>query len=400
MNSVIKKDDTSIYILNSFSPIKLKYDYDIVLQSIRNDVDSANYVEWDLIDDSQKVNNLIQEVIKNGYELSEKSCRFLQENVDVALNSIKRNPNTKYYMDFSVWNHPKMIKYLVQNGYKFDISELRKMPLIVLYDDEIMRYITDKHDIFDICDVLEDYPKSAKKYKERFIQLFINALSSFPKIANFASRMQYITELFWKENREDNINDYANIFGKICTELKNNQNHHNACANLTFLNKMRKVLGDKYDLLLDAMREYHTIIHSGDKLDNIDRSRDLIASLSALYISSSKEKYKKKILENFYRGLRLYYLPRVNHPVVKKKIIEHKQRKNLVKLFESGDSNLINFLEKIVDEWKDSLDKDTIRHLIETFIIDNCSKLEKIIDEPDGFNDYKRNKLLCKCKKW
>ena len=367
------------YVLNINSPNYMKNNYEIALFSIRRDVNSANYINWERMNREEK-EKLINELIKYGYKLSQYSCQFLCSDLSIILHSLNIDINTIKYADLKIQNNIDIIKYLIHNGYNYNKEDLLNMSISVLFDKEIMKYVLDKI----------GYSNSNDKAKERIIELFTDSLKEMPKIENFESRLQYIAEILWNEYREDNLNDYANIFGKICTELNNNKDFDDACYNLIFLPKMKEILESKYELLTNAMEEYHHTYHSDNKLEGIAESRNQISYLSALYISMSKEKYKKNILEDFYEDLKVYFIPRKDNYYIEKKITEYKQKIEFKKMFQDGDKEIYDLLENIVNGWSKIIDKDTVIRMIEGFLVGNYSKLDSFIKAPHGFKNYKR----------
>ncbi len=395
------------YILTLYSPEFLRSNYEVALNSIRQDANSANYVSWFAIEkDATKkdvIDDLIQETIKAGYELSQNSCRFLITEPDIILNSIKKDINTIKYSSAEAKNNPKIFKYLMLNGYKFSEVELKNAPLSNFKDKDAMRYAMEKLSILDKCNydfrkilIFKDYSDDdIDKYAERYIELYAKAINTPPTIKGFNAVLQVCVESEWNEHREENLDDYANIFGKICTELKNNDSYSDAIDKLYFLNKMNYALGSKYNLLLQAMEQYHTIIHNNQKC-NIDSARDQIAKLSALYVSISKEKFKKERLDQYYGDIKDYFIPRKTHSIVYKKIIEHKYKRAFRILYDDEDGKLREFIESIVKQYSQNLDEDTIRNMISNFVTYNNSKMDSFIKAPRGWNNYKRYKEASK----
>ena len=367
------------YVLNSNSPIYMKNNYEVALFSIRRDADSANFINWEKMNTEEK-DKLISELIKGDYKLSPDSCQFLCNNIDVVLHSVDIDIYTVKYASASIQYNHNVIKYLIKKGYDYSIEELLGMPISVLFDKDIMKYVLDKI----------GYSNDNAEAKERIINLFTDSIIELPKIENLGSRLQYIAEILWNEYREDNLSDYANIFGKICTELNLNTDFDDACYNLSFLPKMKRILDSKYDLLINAMQEYHNIYHSNEKLESITDARNQISNLSALYISMSKENYKKNIIEDFYEDLKVYFIPKKDNYYIWKKTIEYKQKMEFKTLFQDGDKEIYDLLENIVDVWSKVIDKDTVRRMIECFLVNNYSKLDSFIKAPHGFNNYKR----------
>ena len=359
------------YILKPNSPKFLKNNYAIALNSIRQDANSANFVDWESMS-KEDYDDLIEETIKAGYELSSTTnqCIELAENEKIVLNSIKRNPETIRYVSYQARQYPEVFKILLINDYDFSKRELERRPLAEFADKEIMGYVFKKMDLLNendenIFEAFSDKPDEINKYIERFNTLFSKAIGTYPTINNFESIFQLCAELNWKGYKEININDYANVFGKICTELKSNNIFNVAIEELEFLDKMKSALDDKYNLLMQAMIEYHTIIHKNGNLDQINQARDTIAKLSALYISKSKEDYKKTI--------------------------EKRQKEKFVELLQSLDDGTCEYINNLANKYSDSenIDITIIRSMVDHFLI-GYSKLDSFIKAPRGFNNYKR----------
>ena len=391
------------YILTSNSPAFLKGNYMIALNSIRQDPNSANYVDWDAMI-KEDFDDLIQETIKAGYELSSESCKVLTENIDIVLNSFTKNiDDTMQYSSVIANDNPRVFKYLISKGYEFSERELKRKPLSTFIDNDTMRYAIERLNIFDKddCDftqLFENYPNDIDKYIQRYIAFYVKAINTSPTIRSFNSVLQACAESEWDEYREENLDDFANIFGKICTELRINNDYNDAVDRLHFLNKMHEALDDKYNLLLQAMKQYHMIMHSNIHLDNIDFARDQIAKLSALYVSISKEKFKKERLEEYFDDIKECFIPRKDHPIIYKKLVEHKYKEAFKKLYQNNDNSICSFLESIVKQYSDNIDKDTVWYMIDNFLDNGYCKMDSFIKAPHKWNAYKRyeeaNKLI------
>lgn len=383
------------YILAQKSPDFLESNYAIALNSIRQDANSANFVNWDSMI-KEDFDDLIQETINAGYLLSSESCYTLKDNPDIVLSSISKNINTLIYSSSTAKSHPKIFKYLIQNGHTFTTRELKEQSLYTYADYDTMKYAIEKLKIFDkynidFRDIFEDINSNdIDKYIERYIELFIKAFNTLPTIQNLKTVLQVCAESEWDNYREEHLDDYANIFGKICTELKNNNDYSEAINELDFLNKMQKALDDKYYLLLQAMEQYHSIIHSNIQLGNIDFARDQIAKLSALYVSISKENFKKEKIEEYFEDIKQYFIPRKTHPIIYKKLIEHKHKDKFKELYQNKDNDICSFLENIVKQYSDSIDNDTVWSMINNFLNNGYSKMDSFIKAPRGWNNYKR----------
>lgn len=394
------------YILSESSPAFLKSNYGIALNSIRQDSKSANYVNWDAMI-KEDFDDLIDETIKSGYELDSNSCYELKNNPDIVLASIKKNKDTIRYSTSDVQNNPKIFKYLISINHSFTERELKRKSLSSFTDFDTMKYVIEKLDLIDkdnddLKECFENEQGSMSenidKYINRIIELYNKGISTSPTINNFNSILQVCAEAKWNEHRNDNIDDYANIFGKICIELRNNDDFADAISELNFMDNMKEALDEKYNLLIQAMEQYHSIIHSNMPLSSIDSSRDLIAKLSALYVSISKENFKKEKLEEYFEDIKEYFIPRKSHPMIGKKLIEHKHKEAFKNLYENKDAEICSFLENIVKQYDDTIEATYVWNMIDNFLINGYSKLDAFQKAPKGWNNYKRleeaNKLI------
>ena len=386
------------YILQIDSPLILRSNYTIALNSIRQNPRTADYVAWGSIP-KEVYDALISKVIESGYVLSQNSAAILRDNLDIVLHSIAKDIKTLRYASNAARNNIKVFKYLLLNGYEFSDNSLEIQPLVNYADKDIMVYVFNhfiRNKIADFDSFFENYPDKIAEYIDRFGSLFSDAIKMVPTISSFNSIFQFSADTEWEDYKNDNLNDYANIFGKICAELQANNSFDDAFDNLNFLYNMEDVLGDKYNLLLQAMKEYHDIIHSNWQLYNLDNARNQIASLSALYISMSKENYKKELLEEYQKILTDYFIPRKDHPIVYKKIMSFKRKETIKNLYNKEDSNFYFLLNDIVKKYSKVIDEDILWEMIDNFITKDYSKLDSFMQVPLGFSSYKRYKEASK----
>ena len=383
------------YVLQRNSPLFLRSNYDVILNSIRLDVNSANYVNWEVLSPTE-MTSLIQEVINCGYELSSQSCSFLYKNAKVVLNSIKRNQETLCYASKSAQNNSDIFNYLIENRYQFEEQELREKPLSLFSNKRAIKYAFERLNLLDKDDVVfssvfEDYPNGKDKYIERIIELCEKIINTKPTIENFKGVFDYYEEKEWNRYRKNNFDVLANIFGKICAELKNNLSFQEALLCMQFLNNMKNILGDKYNLLYQAMEEYHEMIHKGHELDDVASSRDTIARLSALYVSKYKERIKKDVLDKCIEDFKWMFVPK-KVDAVYQKIKDQKKKEKFKKLYLHDDELVDSFINNIIEKYKVNLDEYVIKDMVACFVIDGMNKMEEFISPPTGFDDYERYK--------
>ena len=307
------------YILKEISPCYLKSNYEVSLNSLSLDVNSADWIEWYCFEDKpEELNNLLEIIIKNGkYELSYNSHDILCKNRDIIMCSIKRDVDTFHYAETSPEEDHEIFKYLVLHDYYNENDLKYYFSINNFIDKDIIGYLLENSclgfNFWTMDDaVRETYhsSKSTNLYFERVTELYYKALSTAPKISNFETALRYFSETVWEKKRNDNINYYGNIFNKICSALRANS-FDDACNSLAFLKNMKDMLGAKqYDELIKTMRTYYNL-YSEKKTssDDFQNARDKISELSAKYIAISKENTKNEWIKNCYYDIKIreYY---------------------------------------------------------------------------------------------
>ena len=394
-------------VLSKKSPDFLKSDYIIALNSIETDINTTDYIDWDCFvikNDKTELNSLIKAVIDNGnYVLSYASNLVLCKNRDVIFNSIKNDIFTRAFAEIDVTDDPEIFKFLVLHEW-YDTYDLGYYSLTKYIDKEMLAYVIKKNtDFYDyiikqINEKYNDYSKG-DLYFERLGELFYSVLSSPPKISKFNDILNYFAETIWEEERDKHINNYANIFNKICAAVKSSQSLQEVYTSLTFLDKMQINLGrNNYEDLQSNIRNYFNMVKSGDLTsDACIKARDKISELSAKYIAICKENTKKDWINDGYRRIRSYYVLKKDNPSVRKKMIESKQKQIFSDLYKKHNSDVDAFIDSIIDKY---VPKETSLHIINNmingFLIANYSKFNKIMKPPAGWYKYKRYKEACK----
>lgn len=379
---IIEKTKEEHFVLKENSLDCIRSCYEIVFHSIQHDVKSADFILWECISE-EKRKTLIDKMIENGYVLSENSDSFLQRNQEVVMASIQKDLDSFQYADGIMKDNYPIVRYLLFHDYDFKTVTISNFPLTFFVDPEFMNGCLKKMGVYDSTD---------GEYRRRLTEVYSDALKKLPSISTFQSVFEFATESSWKVFRKDNSEDFDNIFGIICAELKENAaDLDDALENLNFLENMEETLGNKkYNILLQAMEEYFNIFHSetADKIAKIQPSKNMIAELSALYVSKAKENYKKEELEDHYEWLRRYFTIRMDHPMIEKRMIQTKQKREFRRLYFHNDENTDKFLENIIQKYNNILDENLFKTMIGTFIELGDSKLNQIIDEPDYYSDY------------
>lgn len=368
--------------LNEHSPLFMKQNYEIALNSINLNPFTANYVDWDIMKKEQ-ITSLVDKAMANGYMLSSFSNPFLAKRKEVALGSIKRDINNVQYMNEKLKDDPDILKYLLLYNYSFPKDDLLEKDLSYLQDSDLMMQI------FKQLDVYKGYSAS---FIERFNKLFLDAINSKPTIQAFDAVFQMVAENKWADYKRLNL---SKCFRTICALLKVSKTLSEAKKNINFLETMKEYLNEKYDLLCQAMEEYFTIYHGNmkNKLEKIEQPQTTIAKLTSLYVAKRKEQYKKRILNNFYDWLKPFYKLRMDQPAVYKKIIWPQKKKIFKHLFDEKNKEILDFLDNISEKYGN---KDMIEKMMSNFDQLQVFSLDYYIPEPSHYKDYKRYEKVMK----
>lgn len=191
---------------------------------------------------------------------------------------------------------------------------------------------------------------------------------------------------------------YENIFGKICSELKGKETLEDAKNALCFLQEMKDILGEKYQMMDDAMQKYFNIHHgkTENKLKEQEKFRDIIAKISTLYISKSKEKYKDSKRKECYHTIDYYFQIKKDHPLIQKEIVRQIGKKKFYDLYLKDDQKIEEFISSLEEKYKEVLSKREICHMINSFVIGEHSKINQVFEEPEYYQDYLKYKKVKK----
>jgi len=382
-NYIIDKAINKEYILSDNSPSFLRKNFQVAQNSIKKNIKTINFIDWEELN-NEDTSKLINTLINKGYILSKNSPTFLKNNVDLALNSIKKDINCVNYVTEEVMNNPKIFKYLMEKDYLFTKEELLNKSIGCYLEPEIL-----KKTLINLGIKKEN---NSEEYLDKLCLLCCDAFKSKATIKKLEDVFQYVAEENWEEHRKNYSDEYDNLFGKICAELKNNNNYTNALDELTFLDGMSFFLGNKFFELKDSMQEYFNIIHSNEnnKLSKIEKSRDTIAKLCALYISMCKEDYKKEQIEKYYDHINEYFDLNLNNPYIAKKIIQSRKKEEFKLAYRFEDEDICNFINELVKKYSVYYNEEFIKELIFEFIAADNTCMEDFIAPPLYYEDYKR----------
>ena len=420
-------DNQLNYIINYRSPINFKRNTNICLLSSKNDPNSVTYFDWSFFDkNNEEKEKIINALIEQKYVLNHNSPEQLRSNTKLCLSSIKIDLYSagcfsKEIQDLLTDNLDKLPvetqedieqknrlyeirHYLIENGY-YSLEEFLKFPVSVLKDEFLLDYYLEQEGIH------KDSENEKNNIFYDRVKFFINTtVSSSLKVSDARKVFQMVAQKKWEEYRRENNDYYANIFNRICDSLEKNSNFISALNELKFLKTVDYVLDERKYALFNAFLEYHQIFHNSNdknKIELLQAKRDEISKYAALFISKSKEDYISQQMKLYDEQYKQFFTIRTDNPIVRKKVVEIKQRDMLKKLFNSRDESLMQRLETIKSKYlaynyNPSIIKDKIPQILDLFISqsinNNVSSIDDVLSssKPARFDEYENFEKVSK----
>ena len=415
------------YIMNAKSPINFKSNTEICIISARTDPSSVIYFDWEYLDknDEERI-RIVDALIEQNYVLNYSSPDALKGNTRICLNSIKNDIHSARYFseDIQSWLTYDLEKFPIENDVDKNIKELlyEIRHYLILNGFYSLEQIAKFHVPLLKDEVLLDYylkqlgmPKDAedekvKLFYDRVKDFFKTTLSTPANVSDTRKVFQMVAGKKWEEYRRENNDYYTNIFNRICDSLEKNSNFISALNELKFLMKIDDVLDERKYALFNAFIEYHQLYHSSNaenKMELLQAKRDDISKNAALFISKSKEDFISEQMALFDEKYKQFFTIRIDNPIVRKKVVEIKQRDMLKKLFNTHDENLMQKLNIIKNKYlaynyNASISKDRIPQIIEQFIsqsiTNNVSSVDDILagSKPARFDEYENYEKVAK----
>ena len=158
------------YILKYNSPFFLKENYDIAINSIKQDVSSATYFvpTHDVTD--EQMQDLIDLVIQGKYVLNENTHPYLSMNIDVVLTSIREDINS--YIPPEMKKELIVIQELAKGNYDFSEQFIKESSLLCLKDEVIKNAFMSKLKFAD--EIGSDYDLRLKEFINRILESKLN----------------------------------------------------------------------------------------------------------------------------------------------------------------------------------------------------------------------------------
>lgn len=339
---------------------------------------------WNHYDDEAR-NQVIDNLIEQGCYINSDTPLFLRMNKRYVLKSLEQYISLARYIPEEMLNDSDVFKILASH-YCYSPWQIKRFSIDKILDKEVMNCFLEQTD---------SYGNDNPIYRERLSQFLHDALHRFPSIATFHKIFDAAIEEAWIEHKNNNSDKYQNVFAKICSYLRNNKVISNFDKTM-FGVEIKEGLGsDRYRELCSAMKNYIRIYHGNgkDKIKKIQRPKEVISNLSALYISKCKETYKKKKMEQCSDFLRCFYTLNLSNPVVYEKVSHYCKRRKFKDLYRSSDPKISSILRKIEKKYKDQVDMYFIHTCIHHFLVYGYNDFTEIM--PIGrsyfsYLDYKK----------
>ena len=420
-------DSEKNYILKDGSPEILKSNVNVCLKSIDADLSSIRYIDAQELSDEER-KKIIDKLIERQYIIGNNTPNDIKMNIRLCLSSAKLDINCVRYFDDELkgWldtrcNIYKFVvnseedektkkrlielkNYLIENDY-YSLEQFLQMSATSITDEVVLNYYLKKQGVS-----VDTNSEDDKKYCERIKEFMLSILNTPLKVSNAKKILRMILLKEWEKYKSENLDYYSNIFNRICDALEKRPNFIEAITELNFLMKVDDVLEERKYALFNAFIEYHHIYHNPkikDKSQILQQQRDKISEYAALFIAKSKESFiseRENELESHFKKL---FAIKVDNPVVKKKVVEVKQRDMLKKLYDIGDKDLLERITGIKEKYlnynfKSSIELSELSRILDLFITNLINNRQPNIDEilpdkkPKRFEEYEKYEKVSK----
>ena len=388
------------YTLSLKAPDFIKHDFEIIKKLLLKNIYNADFVDWDYFaKNEEQLNELLKMVCTSSYILKVNASEYLRNNLEVIMSSLKRSISSAQHIGKEGMKSSEEFEYLLQNRHKFSREELGKRPLCVFKNSKTLNkgirlldtnnFKLDK--ILSLTDAnkkKDEVKKTISKFMDRYFGLFIDAFSVSPSIKSFMEISAYNADLSWKKHKYDNANLYKNVFGKLTAEIQKSNRFEDAINNQeVLLTNMKKVLGDKYYLLENLLKDLYDFYHSNRNCVDIIDIRNSLSRLCALYAAKCKELYRKEEIDKCTTELKKWFTVRKDN----KRIFERQklniQRNKLAKRFVTFDEGLYEFLSSLSK--KEDAKELTIK-FAQYFLVDGFNSVDDFYERPEQYSNYIR----------
>lgn len=393
------------YVISKTSPSILRRCYEVVLNSIMINPQSADYIEFDYIwyKDSKKIINILSQ---SNFILTSDTPEFLVDSEEICLTSLRNDFSTSKYLSANSKKSKKVFKYLLENRYNFTIEELENIPISFLEDDDILNFYLiqirefnfEKLDIYQAEEILKRFRSIGLTEEEsnNFNDLIKSFIKKTPTIKTINKIWQEHALNSWNRYRTDHPELYTDLFNKITNELRVIDNFEDIFKSFHFLD-IKLTIPNSYEQLINAMREYFEIYHKQDNnyLQELQRPASIISNIVGLYIVSSKEKYIKDEVAHHEDIAKPFFKLKMDNNVVQSKIVNHRKRKIFEYLYINSDESVKSFIDGIIDRYKKDIPESQLRILITAIVrgfkyIDILADIQKKPKEFESYELYKK----------
>jgi len=350
-----------------------------------NTEDIIELTNFILKNDNLDINTLnqVKKILKNKenneYQITEKETKLLIQLL------IKLYPIfTSHNIQGSNLNcEKKLLEYIIDNKIPFNKQLLKEKSLHFFQDTKLLEKVLKEIICFD---------SKNEQSINNIITLYKDTLSTPPTIKNYNSIFQYLAEEKWQEHKEKFSSKYQNISIKISTELIFSDTFEQALNNLEFFEDLKTTLDKKYLPLHEAMLDYYHFFHESNTLseEKIESSQNIISELSSLYITKSKENYKKEMIFQYHQWLKQFFILRIENPYITNQLLYQQKLEKFINLYKSQDKNIYQFLYNIEEKYKTILTQDEIWKIFNHFILQNTSNIKHIFPALPYFLDYEK----------
>ena len=374
---IISKVLVSNYILSNNSPSFIRSNYQIAYNSILRDYKSCDYVDYDYIKES--VDQLKKLILHSNYTLNENSPTYLIYDKDITIHSIKIDPNSYNYSKVYLEGDLDILYLLIEKKYPFKLEQLKAIPL---------KYLKDERILSKCLEVTNIYKYESSSYIELLGKLYCNSINKYPTINNFESIFEYLSEKSWDNYKYKNINYYTEIHSKIISMVNNNKNYKDFLKEFNGLgSRISQILENKYTYLMTIIKEYHHVVHNEKNSSKEVELKNIIVKLSALYISKSKEIIKSNEKESYYKIIKVYFKPRIDNEIIKKKVEQFAKKTIFLDEYEDYNPEILDFTNNLKEKYL-SLYGNWIEMPINNFLNKNYTELNKTLKEPSNYELY------------
>ena len=388
-DEIILKALKEDFVLTHSSPDFLKRNFDVVKKSLLKRAKSIDYSDIRVFNNDQK-KELISIVRNTDYILSKESNNIFKKDKIIVLNSIKRDIKSANYIDDYLLKDPDIFKYLYLHNYfygKKNEASTLNYPLNSYNDENVIRKFLKYKKLISNDEAVEKYTK-----------IIVDFLKLDIKISDFNELFNLISENAWENERNMNDKLYNNIFSKITSELRSSNSYEGSVRRFRFIEKMKDILKNKYVILEKAMRQYYDIYKSSDydKDKKAKKSRDIISKLSALYIAKSKEAYKSRVIKCCIDDLFDVFIPNINNKEVKKIIMHNLKKKKFYELYDINDENINIKVNLLKNSYLKDYNREIIDKMFDEFILNETNEIDNLIAKPDYYLEYLKYKKALK----